>query len=218
MDLKKILDPKARFIFFSQNLISYVCPIVHVDQNFLYFSSQKPLPDTFDEGHFLALDGAGIVQLTKPSIEALKEKIQKNLDSYLYRYDFDSSDYAISNRRQSVRFEFDNFIPISFKVFGENMTAQIINISEGGLRMRSDTPLKHNIICQLEIKIPTKDGIIKLKTNGVVMYADKEDGGKEVMIGMSFATPEFANKDEEKDYFNAKEELRKFISQKEHTI
>jgi len=220
MDLKQILDPNARHVFFTSGSLSYVYPIVHVDQNYLYFSSEKPLPENFDSGHFLAQDGAGIVQFAKPEIDALKKEVQasKNITQYLYRLDFDAMDFSITNRRQSMRYEFTDFVPISFNVFGENISAQLINISEGGLRMCVDTPLKKNVLCQLEIKIPSRTNEIYFKTNGIITYADHEEGTKKIFVGISFVSPEFNSNDEKDNYLETKMKLRKFISEKEHTI
>jgi len=218
MDLKQLLDPKARHIFLSAANLAYVYPIVHIKENYLYFSSDKPIPQSFDRGHFLAQDAAGIVQFSNPSVESTKKDRQNTLGLILHRINFDTLDYTITNRRQSMRYELNEFIPISFNVFGENIPAQLINISDSGLRMRVDTLLKTNILCQFHIKLPTQENEIQINTNGLVIYADCEEGSKNIMVGISFVTPDFKTDEDKQKYLKSKDNLTRFIAQKEHSI
>jgi len=211
MNLKTLIDPNTRFLFLKNGPASYAYPIVHVEGDYVYFSIKPPIPENFDNGYIVAANNAGILMFNNPNIETLNQNLQKNLNQKLFRINFNQLDYMITNRRMNLRLEFKDFIPISFNIFGETMAAQLINISESGLRMCVDTPLKKNIICQLHIKIPTKDGEIKFQTNGVIIYNESEEQKKKYMIGLSFVTPDFHSKQQEEEYFKAKEYLRKFI-------
>ncbi|MBF0104773.1 MAG: PilZ domain-containing protein [Deltaproteobacteria bacterium] len=215
MDLKQILDPQARYVFLLRDAASFAFPIVHVEQNFLYFSSQKEFARPFDEGYFVAQDTEGIVRFTNPHIESLKNNPQQALGLLLHRIDFEKTAYAISNRRQNVRYVFKDFIPISFNVFGESMMAQLVNISEGGLRMCIDTPIKTNVLCHLEVRLPIDGTTVTLNTNGLVVYAGRDEDSSKNMVGICFITPEFVSAKEKKRYFEAKEVLKKFIEGRE---
>jgi hypothetical protein len=208
MDLKKILDAKTRYVFLARSGLSYAFAIVHVDGPFLYFTSQTPLTDPFDNGHFLATDGQGIVRFEKPVVESLTTAAEKRVGLKLHRLDFGNLDFSITNRRVYERYEFKKYIPITFHVFGNSIVAQLLNIGEGGLRMRADTPIKKDVLCHFEIALPGTE--LKFCTDGLVVYIEPEDDQKQFVIGVQFLVPEFADDAAKQNYLNAKVVLKDF--------
>ncbi len=218
MDLKSLLDPKTRYIFLTQGEFTHAFPVVHVKEDLLYFSSKKPLPANIDSGHFLAQGNAGIVQFSKPEVMSLQETSKHNLDLILHVIDFSNLDYSITNRRISMRYEFKEFIPITFHVYGEVMTAQLINISEGGLRIRATTPLKNNIVCHFKISLPNDEEKLSFETDGIVVYSEHEKQHDNYMAGISFVVPDFKTDVDKEKYLESKETLRRFVFDKERVL
>lgn len=214
MNVKDIIDPNARHLFLTKSSLNYAFPIVHVQGQWLYFSSPKPISSAFDSGYFLAREQQGIVQLNNPVIESVKKK----MELLLHRLDLNDTSHTLVNRRQSMRYAFKGFVPISFSVFGEAMAAQLVNVSEGGLRMSIDTPLKKNMLCHLKIRIPAPKKNIHFSTDGMVIYADREEGSNKFTAGISFITPEFSGDKEKQSYLTAKTALKGFIDEKERTV
>lgn len=216
MDIKEILDPRARHVFFALDDLNYAYPIVHVENDSLYFTADTEIENpNFDKGHFLAPQNAGIVLFAKPIIKKLPTRpdAQGGLQK-VYRMMLSSEDYEITNRRQHTRHEFKNFIPMNFSIFGETISAQLINISEGGLKMCVDTPLKKNILCRLEINLPRlsqDEDPVLFTTNGLIVYSENETTSGKYFVGINFITPDFVSIDQKQDYLNAKKTLAKFI-------
>lgn len=206
------MAPQARHVFLRCDSLSYAFPIVHVEDHWLYFSSQQNLPGFFETGHFLAEDQKGIVRFDNPQIESLKEQTKKDLDLQLHRIDFGSTSYEVTNRRQAPRHNFKDFLPMSFNIFGESMAAQLVNISQGGLQMNVDTPLKTNILCHLELKLPQNEKNVLLKTNGMVVYCGKEAEKSKYSVGLSFITPEFVSAENKAQYIESQKILENFIA------
>lgn len=217
MDIKSILDPKARHIFFAKDALTYAFPIVHVDDELLYFTSHQNISqEKFDQGHFLAPENAGIVLFKNPITESVPSRITTDGTMQLFRLDFKNQKYEITNRRQTPRHEFRKFVPMNFNVFGEIMAAQLLNISEGGLKMCVETPLKKNILCHLEITLPRIQDDEPSKsfgTNGLIMYSDRDENTGKYLIGISFVSPDFVSLEQKQKYINAKATLATFIQQ-----
>ncbi|OVE81518.1 hypothetical protein BVY03_03560 [bacterium K02(2017)] len=217
MDLKNLIEPKARYVFFSDKDLNFAFPIVHVDQDFIYFTSKNPIELKFNEGYFLAQNNSGIVKFTNPEIQTLKKSDKQKNDLLLHRFDFTHIDHSISNRRNSVRFKFKEFIPLHFNIFGETMMGQLINISQGGLRMCIDTPIKTNILCNIEINLPMNGQHQNIKTNGMVVYAGREEDTKKIMVGICFVTPELVSLNERGKYTDTQNVLKEYISYRDKT-
>lgn len=214
MDVKTLIDEKTRFLFGTQNQITQAFPIIHVDQNFLYFTSTQALPQGLESGYMVAKDQAGIVTFDKPALQSLKDHLPSHPDVYVHRLDFDKINYSITNRRRAVRYEFKDYVPITFSVFGETIAAQILNISEGGLRMALDTPLKKNVRCHLQIRIPDSGHAIDFKTDGLVMYSDTTEGTHQHVAGISFVAPDFEGEGDEASYVQAQSQLKAYVDSK----
>lgn len=212
MDLKKILDAKTRYVFLARSGLSYAFAIVHVDGPFLYFTSQTPLTDSFDNGHFLATDGQGIVRFDKPVVESLTTAAEKRVGLKLHRLNMGNLDFSITNRRLYERHEFKKYVPITFHVFGNPIAAQLINIAEGGLRMRADTPIKKDVLCHFEIALPSVEAGLKFCTDGLVVYVEPEEDKKAFVIGVQFLVPEFADAAAKQDYLKAQLVLKGFVT------
>lgn len=217
MDIKEILDPRARHVFFALDNLTYAYPIVHVENDALYFTTDTEIENpNFDKGHFLAPQNAGIVLFAKPIVKKLPTRPDaEGAMQKVYRMMLSSEQYEISNRRQYTRHEFKNFIPMNFSIFGETIAAQLINISEGGLKMCVDTPLKKNILCRLEINLPrfSKDeDPVPFTTNGLIVYSEQETTSGKYFVGISFVTPDFVSAHQKQDYLDAKKTLAKFIA------
>lgn len=209
MDLKKILDAKTRYVFLARSGLSYAFAIVHVEGPFLYFTSQTQLTDPFDNGHFLAQDGQGIVRFEKPVVESLTTEAEKRVGLKLHRLDFAGLDFSITNRRAYERYEFKKYVPITFHVFGNPIVAQLLNIGEGGLRMRADTPIKKDVLCHFEIALPGTE--LKFLTDGLVVYVEPEADKRQFVIGAQFLVPEFIDEMIKQDYLKAKGALKNFV-------
>ncbi|MBU0506401.1 MAG: PilZ domain-containing protein [bacterium] len=219
MDLKNILDPKTRYIFFTEGDLTHAYPIIHVKANQLFFTAKEPLPEKIDGGHFLAQGEAGIVQFDAPTCLLITTNPKENMELYLYVIDFSSLDYSLTNRRASMRYEFKEFIPISFQVYGELMTAQLINISEGGLRLRLSTPLNKNVVCRFSIKLPLENEDFHFETDGIVVYSDTEQQQQNNYItGISFVVPEATSGEDKEKHIASKEAIRRFVFEKEKNL
>jgi len=210
MDLKTTMHPNARHVFFQKGDLSYAFTILHVDGSFIYFRSQSPIKESFESGHFLSFEDKGIVQFSEPQIDSLAEENCEKFGAHVHRLNLKDVDLSISNRRTTARFEFQNFIPFVFSVYGETISAQLVNISDGGLRMQVNTHLKKDVLCQLELNLPEEEGRLIFSTNAVVVYVE-ETGKNTYMVGLSFVAPDFENDDEKQDYISAKEGLRSYI-------
>jgi hypothetical protein len=218
MDLKNILDPQTRYIFFSEGELTHAYPIIHVKDNQLFFTAEQALSDKIDGGHFLAQGEAGIVRFEKPQCLLVTTNPKENIELFLYALDFSKLDYSLTNRRASMRYEFKEFIPISFLVYGELMTAQLINISEGGLRLRVNTPLNKNVVCRFSIKLPLEDEDFYFETDGIVVYSDTEQQKNNYVTGISFVISETTSEEDKEKHIFSKEAIRRFVLEKEKSL
>src|SRR3989339_1988135 len=200
MDLKKILDPNTRYIFLTTNEINHAFPVVHVKDNLIFFSNEKEITEDYQSGHFLAQGDEGIVLFTNPVVIPLKDVTKEEYGAFLYVINFDNTDYSITNRRLSARYEFKEFLPVSFQVYGDMMTAQLINISAGGLRLRVNTCLHRNVFCHFKITLPIQGKNVCFETDGIVVYSEPEKSHNNFLTGISFVAPDFANKSEHQRY------------------
>lgn len=214
MDLKTLIDEKARYLFVTIGELTEALPLIHVDQNYLYFTSTKPLTSGIQSGYFVAKDQAGIVTFDNPDLESLKDHLPSHPDVFVHRLNFDNTNYQITNRRRTVRYQFKDYVPITFSVFGETIAAQILNISEGGLRMALDTPLKKNVRCHFQINIPDSQNAIHFNTDGLIMYSDSSEGEHQHIAGISFVAPEFNSDQDQEKYIQAKTQLKKYVDSK----
>jgi hypothetical protein len=216
MELKQIMDPYTRHVFLSTDEYSYIFPIVHVEDSYLYFVSKESIADDFLEGHVTAQNDAGQVMFKQPKIESMLHQSEENV--WVHRLNFSGMDYDISNRREYNRHTFEEPLSTVLKVFDVTMDAQIKNISEGGLRLRMDAMLKKEVFCQLNIMLPTDDAAedrhVYFSTNGMVVYNDPGEDGI-YTVGLAFVTPQFASEDEKNAYLDGKEALRRFIQRKQ---
>jgi hypothetical protein len=202
MELYRLLDPAARFIFLLVDGLTHAFPIVNVTGNHLYFTSKEELPERFESGYFLAPQDSGIVQFNHPAVESVRNLARLKLNAPLHRIDFTTLDFSVTNRRLYQRHALKGVIPMVFQVFGETLNARLVNISAGGLRMSVDNPIKKNIRCHFEIKLRQAGEDILFKTDGLIVYADPEDNAGEipVMVGVSFVTPENLSDTERQKY------------------
>ena len=218
MNIKELIDPKTRYVFLANAEETFAGAIVHVDPDVIYFSSPKTTPPASDVIYFLAQGAAGIVQFNKPRVEFLQTTSTAQMPVHLYRVNFEALDYTIINRRRSFRYEFKDFFPVSFNVFGEYMAARLMNISEGGLRMCVDTPIHKDVLCHLQIKIPHEEQAIRFNTDGVIVYADRNEDTKQITVGISFVTPDFSSDSDRAAYLTAKTKLGEFVKEKERAV
>ena len=218
MNLKKLIDPKTRYVFLASDEETFAGIIVHVDTEAIYFSSTKTTPPASHVIYFLAQGSVGVVQFNKPRVEFLQTTTDVQVPVHLYRVNFEALDYTIINRRRSFRYEFKDFFPVSFNVFGEHMAARLMNISEGGLRMCVDTPIHKDVLCHLQIKIPHKKQAIRFDTDGVIVYADRNEDIKQITVGISFVTPDFSSDADRAIYLTAKTKLGEFVREKELSV
>ncbi len=213
MDLKKLIDKTARYIFLAKNKISIACKIISIDESFIYFTNPESDPVNYDSGHFLSGDGQGIVLFEEPEIEKLQVP-NEQLPAPLYRINFSKVNFSLSNRRRYYRYEFKKYLPISFVIFGEPLMAQALNISEGGLRMRLDSPIKRDILCNFEIKITDQNQTLNLKTDGLVVYSEPDPETKKHVVGIQFVQPEKLNPQEKSLYEKSIQSLSEYIKNK----
>lgn len=211
-DIKSLIDPTVRHVFLTGHDISYAFPIIGVDGPYIFFCSQRPLEEAFERGHFLATDNKGIVQFDNPVIDSLSEEKVTEHGAHIHRLDLSDVEIVASNRRDQARYVFDHFVPFTFSVFGESIPAQLVNISDGGLRMQVNVPVKKNIFCQLQLRLPFGNDRLSFLTNAIVVYVEKKSK-LEYTVGLNFVAPDFQSETEKQDYIEAKEKLRAYILQ-----
>lgn len=220
MDVKRILDESGRYLFLNRQGLVEAFPIIHVETSYIFFTSAKELEKNYDSGYFLASGGAGIVQFEKPVLESLDKNAQNQIKQKIHRVNIEPLDFIITNRRLSLRHELPQYMPILFYVYGEVMSAQLVNISEGGLRMSVTSALQKNTRCHFEIRLPTEEQQILFRTDGIVVYAENTSENKyQTHVGISFVTPDFTQPADEEKYKQSKEKLKNYILYKEgHAI
>lgn len=211
MNLKELVAPQARHLFLQNSEESYAFQIVHVENEYVYFCSKKSLHDSFTNGHCLAHHNKGIILFHDPEIQRLENKNKAPEGIHLYRINFAKTNYEITDRRRHSRHKFDQFLPMSFNLFGDSSMGQLIDISESGARLITDTAMKKNTVCHLKLVIPTPNDVITFNPDAIVVFSDKNSNTKKFQIGLSFITPDFESDEEKQTYLESRQHLKTYL-------
>lgn len=195
MNVTQWLDPAARHVFLIHQGLTHAFIIAHAEESFLLFRSSHPLNIRPEAGYFLARDGAGIVQFYQPLFQSTSEDLFKRAGEYFHRIDFSKLDFEITNRRHHLRHTLPQRLPVSISLDDRTITGELINISEGGMRLAASEPVSHHTRCHFEFKIEPK--LPQFRLDGMVVYSGLEDSdaGSETILGVSFVAGESQDQD-----------------------
>lgn len=190
MTLKQIMDPASRFVFLVHQNQTDAFQIVHVEDEALFFiASRQDLP-FYEKAFVIGAESKGIVEWNEPALNFLEQKQPSPNDLHVFRLRFQQEEIRIVNRRQDERFEPDRLIPIAFNHFGEDLLGQLVDLSEGGLKLRVETKVSPHTRFHLRLKVPLKDKAVELDSDGVVLHCEKN--GPHYDVGIKFVSPEAA--------------------------
>lgn len=204
-NLKEILDPHARHLFFDDQGLTEALQIAEVDEDsiVLQVSDKKPTKKK-REGYFIASNGRGIVRF-KGELEPISDAI--------CRLKLNLSKLKLINRREFNRYEFKMPIPISLKCDEKFVKASLINVGEGGVRMSVGKRLPTQIAYQFEVSLPKGGGTFSFKTDGLIVYCEPEEVPDRFMAGVTFIAPKFSNEKEKESYLKSRKDLATFLKQ-----
>lgn len=186
MNIAQILDPGAKHVFLVKDGLTHAFAIAHVENDYLLFRSDAPLGFIPDEGYFAAREGSGIVRFQKMPLQSTNEELYKKMGAYFHRISLAQTDFQITNRRNHLRYELKSRIPLTISFDDKTITARMVNISEGGMRLETSAPISCNVICHFDFVLEATLPVFRL--DGVVVYSGKEEeGGKwHDVVGVSF--------------------------------
>lgn len=201
-NLKEILDPHARHLFFDDQGLTEALQIVEVDENSVVLQGKSPGKKR--EGYFIASNGRGIVRF-KGELEPISDAV--------CRLKLNLSKLKLINRREFNRYEFGIPVPISLKCDEKFVKASLINVGEGGLRMSVGRRLPTQVTYQFEVSLPKGGETFSFKTDGLIVYCEPEEAPDRFMAGVTFIAPKFSSEEERKSYQKSRRDLARFLSQ-----
>lgn len=204
--VKEILDPHSRFIFFDDEGINEAFVIAGVEKNLVYLECPEGHHSgQARDGYFVAASGRGIVRFSG-FVTLLPAKPGSRL-AY-YQVVLDLTDLELMNRRSFSRHDCKFPMPMALACDGKKVKARMTNISEGGVRIRTETRLPTQVVFGLQLNL----GDLNFSTDGLLVYSEPEQDPTSFVAGIMFVAPAFKNNEEKADYTKAQNLFRNFLA------
>lgn len=205
IQIKNLLDPKARYLFLEQEGLVQALRIRGVIGDSIVLDDAGDYAGQVG-GFFIAANGRGIVRYrgqlmgvdSQPGLSYLKMEL---------------GTLQVINRREFNRYRLRSSPPVLFKYDGRLVKAELIDLSEGGCRVRAMERLPSPEIYQLEIKLAAKKTVWHFKTDGLVVYSEPELDPQYFMTGLCFVTPTFKQDLARTLYLATRAKLSAFVGQ-----
>jgi len=209
-DIKDLIEPATRYLFLYEQGATHAFRIRGIHSDFIIaFHPEHFLPWKQREGYFQAAGGLGMVVFRSDG-----NLVEGTADTHhlpLYKIRLDTDRLSLINRRQFTRYTLVKPRPIFFHCDGRMLEANIINLSEGGMRLECQEALPKNVTLHFEINLPATKGGDLFKTDGVVVYSEPEDSHHHFMTGISFVMPKYLSGDEKKKYLKSLQDFKKSV-------
>ncbi len=210
INLNDYLDPAARYVFLDDDLMTEACSLRGVTGlNMVVKYDGNPFVLRRRKGYFVAAGGKGVVRF-EGEMECLFPSADSTKNN-LYRLSVIPTTLSSVNRRQFIRYDLQEKLPIYFKCQDDLIKAVLMDISEGGMRLSMNKRLPLQVTHSFDLHLPCGMETVDFKTDGMIVYCEPEDDPQEFVTGVTFLAPSFESEQKKYAYMKDRMALSDFL-------